>query len=206
MIKDVNNEFYALPVWAPDTPGFVSGSEDLYGFEYDLDKFMRERLEFDTVVDDEYLYKWQQWQEGEKDVTINVAYCDYPFLSEVELLRYNEYKELSFEFDYENIWGVKYHVKAIDVDMSVAWICQHDQYLRVVKVNSSCISVDDRFIAISFGEPGLVVFGDNDKLCSTMYMLDKSFVNHGACMYDSKYCNAQDLSIEPFIRFIIADT
>lgn len=203
-----------IPIWESTAPAFISMPAFVFGTEADIDSFVIKRKatmtsrwqEGDEPSPDYVIEAWHRWQNGERNIVVNVAYSDLPFATEHEIQHMATRHDSDVSCTYQNTWDCDYHFHADELRSSLVWCEWNGIPVRLAKTSARHASLEGREITSLWGEPGVLAFGDGTEtgwIVGSMYLMERRFDDVAAMEDDIRVPASIDL--DSFIGQIVAD-
>lgn len=178
---------YKVPIWDPSLPAFASGAAYVYGMLDDMARFIDVRRRHACAHDemgDGLVDAYDAWvASGMEDVPIiSVAYGEFPLVSECRIVDGPVTVSVSdYDETYMNIWGFPYEVHIDSATHEMMIVEDGDCLVLVQRTDAKGMTFDSEGagsipVSSSWGEPGIVEFGEDDgTLSTTMFLVNSLY-------------------------------
>ena len=178
-------QYYSITLWDYALPSFVSGSTKYFGTLKDINAYINELKKLFT--DNDTVTAFEEYINGNKDVQINVAYSNMPFVQSVELLFEAEFGGQQIKWTHKNVWDYDYNLRASAYQNRHIWIrIGENQYLRCIKPILTNLEHENSFLANKWhpissfcGQPGIIKITEKAEgeiiYEGMMYFIERAF-------------------------------
>lgn len=195
---------YKVLIFNPSTPSFVTAEDYIYIDESDVEEFceLRQSLLSGLDLDGDWLCKslLSLVSGNESDVDENV--CVVSRLAGRKTICGND-----FSYEYLNTWGYPYVFKFFDAWFDLVWLDDGGVLRRITKLKAANITIDDRPITMTMGEPGVIQFSDTG-IGSLAYLPDivfDSWDDVSVDMMSPYFGHTYSHILQEFVGHIVAD-
>jgi len=130
-----SDKYYRLELDDYAKPGFVSFGKYYFVTLDTLQEWLTalERDEKMAIPFEMLSTAFKAYQQGQKDVTHNVAYNHVPFLKSATVLHCEETRFDNYAWEHINIWGFPYNMRCKCVEARHLWLKCGNAYTRYVE-------------------------------------------------------------------------
>ena len=128
----MDEQYYALRLWCPATPPFVSADRIYIASASEMQKAM-DAMD-DSECCQETVKAYKRYMSGDKTATHNIAYRDIPVLEKVDLICTSIILIGEHQWEHINSWGYPYEMKCDSAEIKRIVVKYDNQYLRCYKI------------------------------------------------------------------------
>ena len=128
----MDEQYYALRLWCPATPPFVSADRIHIASASEMQKAM-DAMD-DSECCQETVKAYKRYMSGDETATHNIAYRDIPVLEKVDLICTSIILIGEHQWEHINSWGYSYEMKCDSAEVKRIVVKYDNQYLRCYKI------------------------------------------------------------------------